>query len=262
MFKKQHLQRQAGFTFVEMMVVVLLTAVIFMAGFILFTTGHLAWAITHTKIYLQENLRRSLERVAIELSQSGRDSGNALKVSILDNSGVNSSDILRFSIPLCLCGTAVMDSNNEVKKWGAPLAWGQSGCQTTWTLNAQNKVTICHLPPGNPNNPQTIDVALSAVNAHLAHGDWIGSCANCDPNTYTNLTVEYLLDANNQFLRRVLDTNGAVVNSTVIAQDITDFQAGMNTKIVTLTMQLSKKAKPNKTITLNGNLQVILRNYD
>jgi len=37
-------------------------------------------------------------------------------------------------------------------------------------------VTICHIPPGNPENPQTIDVPNPAVAAHLAHGDILGEC--------------------------------------------------------------------------------------
>ena len=32
-----------------------------------------------------------------------------------------------------------------------------------------NQVTICHRPPGNPENVQTITVGESAVDAHLAH---------------------------------------------------------------------------------------------
>jgi hypothetical protein len=32
-------------------------------------------------------------------------------------------------------------------------------------------VLICHLPPGNPPNFQIIEIALSALPAHLAHGD-------------------------------------------------------------------------------------------
>ena len=40
----------------------------------------------------------------------------------------------------------------------------------------EGKVTICHLPPGNPSNAQIITVSASAVRAHLAHGDTIGVC--------------------------------------------------------------------------------------
>jgi hypothetical protein len=38
------------------------------------------------------------------------------------------------------------------------------------------QVTLCHLPPGNPDNAHTITVGASAVDAHLAHGDYLGPC--------------------------------------------------------------------------------------
>ncbi|HEY8156637.1 MAG TPA: hypothetical protein VII72_21090 [Myxococcota bacterium] len=37
-------------------------------------------------------------------------------------------------------------------------------------------VAICHYPPGNPSNRNTIFVDASAVPAHLAHGDSRGAC--------------------------------------------------------------------------------------
>ena len=40
----------------------------------------------------------------------------------------------------------------------------------------EEKVLICHIPPGNPENPQTISVSVNAVPAHLAHGDTEGPC--------------------------------------------------------------------------------------
>lgn len=43
---------------------------------------------------------------------------------------------------------------------------------------AADKVTICHFPPGNPGNFQTITIAPAALPAHLAHHDFGGSCAN------------------------------------------------------------------------------------
>lgn len=38
------------------------------------------------------------------------------------------------------------------------------------------KITICHIPPGNNQNPQTIEINESAWPAHEAHGDTKGAC--------------------------------------------------------------------------------------
>lgn len=38
------------------------------------------------------------------------------------------------------------------------------------------KVTICHIPPGNPANAHTITISANALPAHLAHGDNTGMC--------------------------------------------------------------------------------------
>ena len=42
------------------------------------------------------------------------------------------------------------------------------------TAAADDKVTICHIPPGNPDNRHLITVSADAVPAHLAHGDNFG----------------------------------------------------------------------------------------
>ena len=38
------------------------------------------------------------------------------------------------------------------------------------------KVDVCHIPPGNPDNPQTITISENAVSTHLDHGDYVGAC--------------------------------------------------------------------------------------
>jgi hypothetical protein len=38
-----------------------------------------------------------------------------------------------------------------------------------------DKETICHAPPGNPENQHTITVGASALNGHSKHGDHFGS---------------------------------------------------------------------------------------
>ena len=51
-------------------------------------------------------------------------------------------------------------------------------------VNAESdneKVTICHIPPGNPENRHEITVSIFAVPAHvMLHGDTIGQCGG-DP---------------------------------------------------------------------------------
>jgi len=44
--------------------------------------------------------------------------------------------------------------------------------------NDPQKCTICHLPPGNPSNAQTMSIGCSAVQAHMrSHpGDCMGPC--------------------------------------------------------------------------------------
>ena len=43
------------------------------------------------------------------------------------------------------------------------------------------QVTICHYPPGNPENAQTLTIGVSALDAHLSeHGDTLGACVEED----------------------------------------------------------------------------------
>jgi predicted extracellular nuclease len=49
--------------------------------------------------------------------------------------------------------------------------------------NNNHKVVLCHVPPGNPGNAQTICIAPSAVATHLANGSYLGACGTttaCD----------------------------------------------------------------------------------
>lgn len=56
----------------------------------------------------------------------------------------------------------------------APASQAQGG--------GQEKVTICHVPPGNPDDAHTITVGAPAVPAHLAHGDDLDECDAFEPD--------------------------------------------------------------------------------
>ncbi len=51
------------------------------------------------------------------------------------------------------------------------------------TTYSGSQVSICHIPPGDPLNPQTITVSAVAVPTHLAHGDYLGVCLTPDIKT-------------------------------------------------------------------------------
>lgn len=58
----------------------------------------------------------------------------------------------------------------------AAAGQGQASKEKTGHGYGQDKVTLCHVPPGNPSNAHTISVGSPAVQAHLGHGDALGEC--------------------------------------------------------------------------------------
>ncbi len=69
---------------------------------------------------------------------------------------------------------ARQDDDNGFNSGSAYLfgAAGGSDCPE----DSDGRVTICHIPPGDPDNAHTIRVSVKAVPAHLAHGDHCGPC--------------------------------------------------------------------------------------
>jgi len=45
----------------------------------------------------------------------------------------------------------------------------------------RKKVTICHIPPGNPSAAHNITISVNALPAHLGHGDTEGACPSVPP---------------------------------------------------------------------------------
>lgn len=56
---------------------------------------------------------------------------------------------------------------------------------------SSGRVTICHRPPGNPAGQKTLSLPVSAVAAHLAHGDVMGACGSeTVDNTMATIVAE------------------------------------------------------------------------
>jgi frataxin-like iron-binding protein CyaY len=232
------------------------------ASMVLFS-GQSVWATLNSEIQLQENLRNAMEKVSKEMKQTGSNGAGVMQLAISDGAGVNNSDVVRFSVPVCVCSNLAIDEAGDVADWGAPLAWGNLSCITdvnTIVPGANGKVDICHHPPGNPENTQDLNVAVSAVAAHLAHGDWVGACAPC--TTDNNKFIEYRLNANNQLIRRVLTSATATVREDVFASNITDFQVQLNADqdVATLTVTATCNTVLNRQMTRTSSMNIVLEN--
>ena len=46
----------------------------------------------------------------------------------------------------------------------------------SFAQEGENKVAVCHIPPGNPAQAKTLMIGQPALQAHLAHGDFEGDC--------------------------------------------------------------------------------------
>lgn len=56
--------------------------------------------------------------------------------------------------------------------------------------NENVKITICHIPPGNPANKRTLTISTSALQAHINHGDVMGSCDESSKGTSDKDTTD------------------------------------------------------------------------
>ncbi|HYV65184.1 MAG TPA: hypothetical protein VE964_03010, partial [Myxococcales bacterium] len=73
---------------------------------------------------------------------------------------------------LCACGSGQDRSSPDVSI-DRELAVARDAA----AKSSDGKVTICHIPPGNPANAHEITVGEPALDAHIRqHGDRVGHC--------------------------------------------------------------------------------------
>jgi hypothetical protein len=128
--------------------------------------------------------------------------------------------------------------------------WDAGGCVSPSTPESQitievidircghslQKILFCHVPPGNPQNPQTICIAPQAVPSHLAlhPGDCVGPCSlyyridndastesafEIFPNPFSNTFVIHPLNENEIHHLNIYDVTGRLIISNVIFND-------------------------------------------
>lgn len=70
---------------------------------------------------------------------------------------------------IALCAEAWADFNGTISLGKLSIEFGS-------LPEDEDRVELCHIPPGNPQNRHNITVGSSAVATHLAHGDYLGQC--------------------------------------------------------------------------------------
>jgi hypothetical protein len=80
---------------------------------------------TDTSLELRNDLRIVFQKMEGELQYTGYNKLGVVQFNIMAGTGVNGSDIIRFSIPVvCDAASAFLDSSGVPAHWGAPLTWG------------------------------------------------------------------------------------------------------------------------------------------
>ena len=134
--KRKYIQTKRAFTLVETIISTAIFLIVVLGVYTVLAAGRSTWFDTDASIEMQQNTRFALEKMTRELQESGFDKNAVWQVVILDGSGVNGTDILRFSMPIiCHSGDSVIDANGDVAYWGAPLTWG---CTSSSCMDADN----------------------------------------------------------------------------------------------------------------------------
>ncbi len=128
-----------AFSLVELMLVAALTAFLTAAVFGLLGNAQTNFFNADASIDLRNSMRLASEKISMELRNTGYKSA-VPQFSILDNTGVGGSDIIRFSIPiLCTTTATLLDSSGNPAYWGAPKTWG---CDASTCMDANNNCAI------------------------------------------------------------------------------------------------------------------------
>jgi len=97
-----------------------------------------------------------------------------------DNESKNSKDAYSTQVPVCDCSGLAASANEQATK--AREEYDKAKEDEDKAKEDEDKSVICHVPPGNSGNPQTLRLPPSAVQAHLTHhqGDYLGYCVGED----------------------------------------------------------------------------------
>ncbi|MEZ4753622.1 MAG: PilC/PilY family type IV pilus protein, partial [Bdellovibrionota bacterium] len=109
---------------------------------------------------------------------------SAYIVTVNQETGSEDDDLA--TVDICYSATGSLEDRETLTVSEADLSdylamGAETGaCPESEDEDEDDRITICHIPPGNPANAHTITVSQNAWPAHQAHGDTEGSCGGDD----------------------------------------------------------------------------------
>ncbi len=184
-----------GFTLVEILVVTLIFSFIVAGTFMTMHSGQEAWRQDETQIQLQDDMRQAIARISSELRLSGSYSDQSITCPATHNT----------TLYVGVTDAGGMGTT-DVITFSIPVV-----CESTGSIMDAN---------GN----------VAYWRAPLTWGCTDSSCMDADDNCATNDydEIEYRVRNDSNLVRRVLQPDGTVVRTDIIARDVTDFQATLN----------------------------------
>ncbi len=210
-----------GFSLTELIIVMALLTFVMAAVFGLLGQAQSSLFTADTGIDLRNSLRLSSEKIALELRNTGYQN-NVAQFTISDGTGPNSSDVIRFSIPiLCSSSSTLLNSaTSNPNYWGAPLSWG---CNSYTCMDAN------------------------------------GDCSTLEYK-HIQYSINSSNQLERKILSTALTTVSG--STTIVGNDITNFQVSLSADLHVITFVLTgqKKSPVGRTITVTYSTDVLLNN--
>ncbi len=121
--------------------------------------------------------------------------------------------------------------------------------------NNNNKIIVCHKPPGNPSNTKSLCISINALESHLNnHGDFVGPCVECSYED--EAVIDY--DAVDP-IGFIIYPNPALTNYNIDITDLVFSTARINVYNVQMVLvnvvQISESNRNNVMNFLTNNMQ-------
>jgi PKD repeat protein len=119
------------------------------------------------------------------------------------------------------------------------------------------KVYLCHVPPGNPGNPQTLSISVNAVPSHLGNheGDHLGACDQSCDNLKSSIVAGELISSHDHEFSVILYPNPFTAALNVSVE--TESEEPITLRIYDLSGKLMVEQKgiaPEQEITAGSDL--------